>query len=122
MGWEGIWRVGSGRWGDKKGQIYMLAMPKTLPSAEVTHTLYGPASTSCSVPNILHPTHTGAGGTGMRGTKALNASAPSRFTCLIVALVPSRDAAGQAVGSVAVLGGRLYTCCNVVLGAISGCG
>jgi hypothetical protein len=87
----------------------MFAIPKTLPSAELTHTLYTPASTSCNVPNILHPTHTGAGGTGMRGTSALNASAPTRLTIFRAVLVPSKDAAGQAVGSVAVFGGRLYT-------------
>jgi hypothetical protein len=87
----------------------MFAIPKTLPSAELTHTLYTPASTSCNVPNILHPTQTGAGGTGMRGTSALNASAPTRLTFFRAVLVPSKDAAGQAVGNVAVFGGRLYT-------------
>ncbi len=88
----------------------LFAMPRTLPSAELTHTLYAPASVSCNVPNILHPTHTGAGGTGIRGTSSLNASAPTRLTVLSAVLVPSKDAVGQDMGNVAVLGGRLYTC------------
>ncbi len=97
--------------GDReKEKTYMFAMPRTLPSAELTHKLYTPASTSRIVPNILHPTQTGAGGTGILGTSALNAAAPARSTVLRAELVPNKEAAGQLVGSVAVLGGKLYTC------------